>query len=89
MGKREWRKEYIVAASRITLVASLKTLHEKFQKNSPRKKEYNTVFKTFAIFRIVLYVILKESEQGLTIKDMLPRTLQNCPIKAILSTRSA
>ena len=70
--KKEWRKEYIVAASCIALVASLKTLHEKFQKNSPRKKEYNTVFKTFAIFRIVLYVILKESEQGFTIKDMLP-----------------
>jgi hypothetical protein len=52
--KKEWRKEYIVAASCIALVVSLKTLHEKFQKNSPRKKEYNIVFKTFAIFLIVL-----------------------------------
>ena len=54
--KKKWRKEYIVAASCIALVALLKTLSEKIQKKSPRKKEYNTVFKTFAIFRIVLYV---------------------------------
>jgi hypothetical protein len=40
--KKSRRKEYIVRASRIALVASLKTLHEKnpVGKNSSRKKEY-------------------------------------------------
>jgi hypothetical protein len=38
--KKSRRKEYIVRASRIALVASLKTLHEKnpVGKNSSRKK---------------------------------------------------
>jgi hypothetical protein len=43
VGKKGRRKECIVRASRIALVASLKTLHEKnpVGKNSSRKKEYN------------------------------------------------
>jgi hypothetical protein len=40
--KKSRRKECIARASRIALVASLKTLHEKnpVGKNSSRKKEY-------------------------------------------------
>jgi hypothetical protein len=43
VGKKGRRKECIARASRIALVASVKTLHEKTQweKNSSREKEYN------------------------------------------------
>jgi hypothetical protein len=42
-GEKGRRKECIVRASHIALVASLKTLHEKTPvgKNSSREKEYN------------------------------------------------
>ena len=43
VGEKDRRKEYIVHASYIALVASLKTLCEKHSsKNSLREKEYNT-----------------------------------------------
>lgn len=43
VGEKDRRKEYIVHASYIALIASVKTLHEKYSsKNSLREKEYNT-----------------------------------------------
>ena len=71
MGKREWRKEYIVAASRIALVASLKPCMRNLRKTHQGKKSTTLSSRHLQSFRLS-HVILQEPEQGLTIKDMIP-----------------
>ena len=65
------KKEYIVTTSCIALVDSLKTLREKLQENSPKKKS-TTMSSRHLQSSGLSYTILREPKQGLTIKHMLP-----------------
>jgi len=88
VGKKEWRKEYIVTTSCIALVDSLKTLREKLQENSPKKRAQQCLQDICNLPDCLTRFFGNLSKDSLLSTCSL-WTLQNYSIKATLSTTDA